>query len=37
MDVGMFHDLVNVIEKTFENSLIQLELSVLFLLSLNLT
>ena len=37
MDVGMFYDLVNVVKKTFENPLMQLELSVSFVLSLNLT
>jgi len=36
-DVGMFIDLVNVVENTFEIPLIQMELSISLLLSLNLT
>jgi len=36
-DVAMLHDMVNVVEETFEIHLLQLELSVSFILSLNLT
>jgi len=36
-DVGMLHDMVNVVEQTFKIHLLQLELSVSYILSLNLT
>jgi len=36
-DVGMLHDMINMVWKDIRNPLLEIELSVSFLLSLNLT